>query len=269
MDGGERTVGADGSRVVTETIKNTDPNPYTGRLCIGTPSRGTIRMEWHQARIGQIIPINWSMVTIMEALGGYVPQGFLVADAQNLIIDKAVKGDFEWLLLYEDDMLPPADAFIKLNQYMMAKEHPIISALYFGKTMPPEPLVFRGRGNGSYMKWKPGDEVWVDGVPTGFLLIHMSILQEMWKDCEEYEVAGQTIRQMFRFPRDLWKDPETHYYRTLMGTSDLDWSTRVIEGGYLKKAGWPKHARRKYPFLVDTNLMCHHIAMDGKVFPIT
>lgn len=260
-------LGADESRIVTEIYKSAE-DPYTGRLCIGTPSRGTIRMEWHQARIGMIIPVNWSMVAIHEMLGGYVPQGFLVADAQNLIVAKAVQGDFEWLLLYEDDMLPPIDAFVKLNQYMMSGEHPVVSALYFAKTVPDEPLVFRGRGNGSYQDWELGDEVWVDGVPTGFLLIHMSLLKEMWPDCEEYELNGQIIRRMFRFPRDLWEDPETHYYRTLMGTSDLDWSTRVIEGGYLEKAGWPDHAKKEYPFLIDTTMLAHHISMDGKVFPL-
>ena len=114
MGNGTRKVGADESRIVVE-IEQSAKDPYAGRLCIGTPSRGTIRMEWHQARIGQIIPVNWSMVTIMESLGGYVPLGFLVADAQNLIIAKVMAGDFEWLLLAEADMLPPPDAFSKLH----------------------------------------------------------------------------------------------------------------------------------------------------------
>ena len=266
MGNGTRKVGADESRIVVE-IEQSAKDPYSGRLCIGTPSRGTIRMEWHQARIGQIIPVNWSMVTIMESLGGYVPVGYLVADAQNLIVAKVMAGDFEWLLLYEDDMLPPPDAFIKLNQYMMDGDYPVVSGLYYGKSRPLEPLVFRGRGNGSFKKFVDDEKVWVDGVPTGFLLVHTSIFKAMWDDCEEYQINGQTVRRMFRFPRDLWEDPETHFYRTLQGTSDLDWSTRVIEGGYLKKAGWKKIARRKYPFLVDGSMLVHHIAMSGEVFP--
>jgi hypothetical protein len=52
-----------------------------------------------------------------------------------------------------------------------------------------------------------------------------------------------------------------------MGTSDLDWCTRVMEGGYFKKAGWPKFQRRKYPFLVDTNILCRHINPNGEIFP--
>lgn len=248
-----------------EILKAEDDPTKGGRLMIGTPSRGTIRMEWHQARIGQVIPVNWSMVNVMESLSGYVPLGYLVADAQNLIVAKFVEGTFDWLLLYEDDMLPPVDAFVKLNQWMMETEVPVVSGLYSAKSRPLEWLVFRGRGNGSYRGWKPGERIWVDGVPTGFLLVHGDLIRAMWKDCEEYTVAGRTVRRMFRFPRDLWQDPETHHYRTLMGTSDLDWSTRVMEGGYLK--AYPKVGRRKYPFLVDGSMVVYHIAMNGEVFP--
>ena len=259
-------------------IERSGGDPYSSRLCIGTPTLGTIRMEWHSAKIGQIIPVNWSMVMVTESLGGYVPLGFLVADAQNLVVRQAINGNFEWMLLYEDDVLPRPDAFLRLNQYMMDEEVPVVSGLYYTKSQPAEPLIFRGRGNGVYRKFKtptqengkyvPGDLVWADGVPTGFLLIHMSIIREMWKDCEEYTVANQVTRRMFDFPRDMWLDPETGNYRTLAGTSDLDWCTRVMAGGYFKKAGWPKYQRKKYPFLVDTNIFCGHIDLaSGMVFP--
>jgi len=259
-------MGTNDVRVKTE-IKMSGADPYGGRLAIGTPTLGTIRMEWHQARIGQIIPVNWSMVTVMEWLGGYVPMGYLVADAQNLIVKHAVDGDFEWLLLYEDDVLPPMDAFIRLNEYMTKGDIPVVSGLYYVKSRPSEPLVFRGRGTGSYRKFELGDLVWGDGVPTGFLLIHMSIIREMWEDCEPYRVKGVDTRRMFIYPRDMWQDPESGYFRTVMGTSDLDWCTRVMEGGYFKKAGWPNFQRRKYPFLVDTNIFCRHISPSGEIFP--
>lgn len=263
METGKGTVGADAPRV--EIIKS-GSDPYSGRLAIGTPTLGSVRMEWHQARIGQVIPVNWSMVTIMETMGGYVPLGFLVADAQNLIVKHVVTGNFEWLLLYEDDVLPPLDAFVRLNHYMLDAEAPVVSGLYYTKSRPPEPLVFKGRGNG-FVKFKKGAKVWCDGVPTGFLLIHVSILKAMWPDCEEYTVKGHTVRRMFRFPRDIWVDPETGHNRSVMGTSDLDWCTRLIEGNYLKEAGWPKLARRKYPLLVDTDIFCHHISPNGEIFP--
>jgi hypothetical protein len=72
---------------------------------------------------------------------------------------------------------------------------------------------------------------------------------------------------MFDFPRQLWHDPETGHYRSLMGTSDLDWCTRVMEGKYFTKAGWSDFQRRKYPFLIDTNIFVRHIAPNGEIYP--
>lgn len=248
-------------------IVHSNENPYKNRLCVGTPTLGTIRVEWHNARIGQIVPVNWSMVTVMEQLGGYYPTGFLVADAQNIIAARAVNEGFEWMLLYEDDVLPPADAFLRLNDYINEKKYPVVSGVYYIKARPTEPLIFRGRGNSTYKKWERGDLVWADGVPTGFLLIHMSIINAMWEDCEPYQIKGMNVRKLFRFPAHQWHDPETMSFRSTTGTSDLDWCTRVMEGGYFKKAGWPEFQRKKYPFLVDTNLFCVHISPNGEMFP--
>jgi len=247
-------------------ILKSGANPYS-RLCIGTPTLGTIRMEWHQARISLIMPVNWAEVRVMQNMPGFMPLGFLVADAQNLIVRHAIDQDSEWLLLYEDDVLPPLDAFVRLNEYMMDGGTPIVSGLYYTKSRPSEPLIFRGRGNGYYPKWKRGDLVWADGVPTGFLLIHMSIMKALWEDSEAYIVRGQETRRVFHFPRDMWQDPETGNYKTMHGTSDLAWCSRIIEGGYFKKAGWPKYQRKKYPFLVDTNIFCRHISPNGELFP--
>jgi len=99
------------------------------------------------------------------------------------------------------------------------------------------------------------------------LLIHVGILREMWKDSAEYVLKNQVVRRVFDTPRKLWHDPETGNYSSMSGTSDLEWCTRIMEGGYFKKAGWPKYQRKKYPFLVDTSIFCRHINEDGEQFP--
>ena len=42
---------------------------------------------------------------------------------------------------------------------------------------------------------------------------------------------------------------------------------RVIRDDVLKRAGWPKIARRRWPFLVDTSVLWRHIAPDGMTYP--
>jgi hypothetical protein len=128
-------------------------------------------------------------------------------------------------------------------------------------------MVFRGMGQGSYLDWRMGDKVWCDGVPTGFLLIHMGIIRAMWEDSEPYMMRGVETRRVFDTPRDLWTDPETKSHNTLNGTSDLAWCTRVMKGGYFAKAGWHDYEEKRWPFLVDTRLACKHCNPNGEMFP--
>ena len=247
-----------------------DPG-YVNRLLVGTAVTGLVRIEWVQARIGQIVPVNWSWVQMYEYLNGYMPYRYQVDDAQNMIVQTAVEKDFQWLLLYEHDNVPNPDALIRLNEYMTKASAPVVSGLYFTRSEPSEPVVFRGRGLGAYHDWKVGDKVYVDGVPTGFLLIHMGLLKSMWQDSEEYDLKGTRVRRVFNTPRKLWFDPESGFWNTTAGTSDLEWSTRVIEGDYLRKSGWGDYVDKlpdpRYPFIVDTNLFCWHIDPDGRRYP--
>lgn len=248
---------------------------YTNRVLIGTAVTGLVRIEWVAARYSQIIPMNWSQVEMRETLNSYFPLRYQVDDAQNLIVQAAIANDFEWVFLLEHDVCIPDNTFILLNEYMREAKYPVVSGLYYSRSRPSEPLVFRGRGSGVYMDWKHGDRVWCDGVPTGCLLIHSSLLKAMYAESPEYMVAkgnqGQIVRRVFNTPRDLWIDPETGNHNATVGTSDLAWCSRVIEGGYLEKAGWSAFVAGledpRYPFPVDTRIFCKHINMDGEQFP--
>lgn len=253
------------------TIEDSGDAGYTNRIIIGHPVTGLVRIEWHQAVLSQVIPVNWGQVSMIEGIPSYAPLRFQVDDAQNLIVQRTLEMGFEWLLLWEHDVLPPPNSYIKLDQYMHSASVPVVSGLYFTRGRPSFPLTFRGRGVGSYYEWELGDKVWCDGVPTGFLLIHTSILKQMWNDAEEYQINygshPRRTRRVFRTPRDIWQDPVSGKYNTMNGTSDLDWCTRVMDGDYFGKAGWDMFSDKRYPFLVDTSIFCKHINPDGEQFP--
>ena len=246
------------------------------RILIVTPTLGIVRIEWALSRWGQVIPCNWSAGYATLGIGFYVPMDYLVADAQNFGCEEVVKKNYEWMLLWEDDVMPPSDAFLRLNRYMMAVEQnqgeriPVVSGLYFTKGLYSEPILYRGSGNGCFRNFKIGDKVWADGVPTGFLLIHSSLIKLMWEESEQYESLGKRVtRKVFETPSKVYKDPKTGaVLATGSGTSDLHWCKRVIEEKVLERAGWPKIARRKYPFLCDTNIFCRHIDLtSGAQYP--
>ncbi len=253
-------------------VTDSGTNEYVNRILIGTATTGLVRIEWVQARYGQIIPTNWSMVHINQYLNSFIPLRYQVADAQNLICGHLVQGDFQWLWLIEHDTIIPPDAFVTINNYILAAETPIVSGLYYTRSRPSEPILYRGRGTGFYSDWQMGDKVWVDGVPTGCLLVHGGIIRAMWEESEEYTVnyGGQEIvtRRVFDTPRNMWWDPESKEHNLVTGTSDLAWCTRVMKEEFFAKAGWHSYQDKEYPFLVDTEkLFCRHIDPDGAQYP--
>ena len=241
---------------------------WTNRLCIGTPTTGTCRVEWVSARYGQILPTNWSMFEVKPWITTVMPLRYLVAEAQNIIVQRAVEQKAEWLLLIEQDNVLPIDAFVKFNQYMIKGDIPVISGLYFTKSVPPEPMIYMGPGKGYYDKWKMGDKVWAWGVPTGSLLIHMSIIKKVWEESPEYNAGGLMVRRVFETPAKVWFDETTGNMRSETGTSDLAWCDRVIKGKFFEKAGWPKYQKMKYPFLCDTSIFVKHIDDQGRQWPL-
>ena len=76
-----------------------------------------------------------------------------------------------------------------LNERMMRNRVPVWSGLYFTKTFPSEPIIYRGHGNSYFTNWKLGENVWVDGLPMGCTMIHRDILQVMYEE--------------FPFPKDF------------------------------------------------------------------
>lgn len=240
-------------------------------ILIGVATLGTIRYEWHVHRRNQILPINWQSgeITANHQLDSVASIGYNTEDAQNVCVHHALKNDYEWLLLWEDDVLPPFNALVLLDTYVASKKYPIVSGLYYSKSIPSWPLVFRRRGNGAYLDFTLGDKVWCDGVPTGFILIHTSIIKYVAEHSEEYTAPdGNRVRRVFRFPREAWFDPEADAYFAKMGTSDLHFCERVMTEKVYETLGWArKIPDMKYPFLVDTRLLCRQIDLGGRIYP--
>jgi len=250
----------------TEIIKNT--GEWKHKVVVGTPTTGLVRVEWVQARYGQTIPTNWSLMEAMQFMSTTMPLHFQVSDAQNLVVKTVVEKDAEWMLLIESDNVLPKTAFLMLNEYMRNKKIPVISGLYFTKSVPPEPMVYRGAGNSFYKDWKIGEKVWCDGIPTGCFLCHASILRAMWDESPEYRIGNVVTRRVFKEPAEVIYDPQKNSWISDTGTSDLAWCKRVMKDNFFEKAGWPEYQKKKYPFLVDTRLFNWHVDNNGRMWPL-
>lgn len=237
------------------------------KVLIFTPSRGLVRTEWVHARYGQIIPTNWSMVEMTQFVSPYLPIGYQLADAQNLLAKQVVEGDYDWVIYIEDDNIIPPDTIKKFNEYMLDGKIPVVSGLYFTKSQPAEPLIYRGQGNGHFRDFKLGDMVWCDGIPFGCRLEHASLIKEAWKNSPEYMVNGEKTRRVFKQPSRMVFN-EQGGYEVTGGTTDLEWCKRIIREGLLEKAGFKDIAKLKYPFLCDTTIFVRHIDQSGRQWPL-
>jgi len=240
---------------------------WNKRVLIFSPTRGMVRMEWVQARYGQIVPTNWSHVEIKNFLSPYLPIEYQLGDAQNLMARTVVEGDYEWVLYIEDDNIIPPNGFWKMNNYINQNDTPVVSGLYFTKSNPPEPLIYRGRGNSYYKDWKVGEKVWCDGIPFGFRLEHASLIKAAWAESPEYMVGAELTRRVFDSPNKMWYDSEKGGVVATQGTTDLAWCTRIIDDKLFEKAGWPEYQKKEFPFLVDTTIYVKHITDDGTLYP--
>jgi len=250
-----------------QSILDKNKGKWTNRILIGTPMTGVVRSEWIFSRYGQVIPTNWSHIEMIEWMSSYVPLQYQVADAENMIAKAVVERDFEWLLFVEHDNILPPNTFQKLNQYMIKGDVPWVAALYFTKSDPPEPMIYREPGKGYFADWKLGEKVWARGTPFGCTLIHGSIIKALWKESPEYEVNGQITRRVFQSPENVFTDPESQDWFNVTGTSDLQLCDRIIKDKIFEKAGWPEYQKKEFPFLVDTSMFVRHIDMDGVQWP--
>ena len=251
-----------------KSVLHVNKGTFKNRVLVGTPTTGLVRVEWMMARYGNIIPTNWSHSDNVQFMSSYVPLTFQVPDAENLIAKYFVENDFEWLLFIESDNVIPQDTFKLMNEYMLDMDYPVVSGLYFTKSDPPEPMIYRSQGWGYFNDWKMGDKVMASGVPFGCCLIHGSLIRELWKISPEYNVGGTNTRRVFNNPSDIWYDPETRGWMKISGTSDLQFCDKLKKEGILEKAGWSAFQKKEYPYLVDTSIYVKHIDQQGNQWPM-
>lgn len=237
------------------------------RLLISCPMTGLLRTEWVLARYSQVVPCNWSMTEATIIIDTFTPLGFLVADARNHACNVVVRDNFDWMCFIDHDVILPPDFFLRINDVMNEEKYPVWGGLYFTKSVPSEPLIYRGTGNSYYKDWHFGDKVWVDGYGLGCHMIHGNIIRELAKRSPRYNSEGTEMPKIFETPAKVWFDPELGGYQKMVGTEDLYFYDRIIKEGILAKAGWPELQKKQYPFMCDTSVFCRHINDTGAQFP--
>lgn len=161
---------------------------YFGAIAVPVldPGNGTISNVTH----------DWS--NAMAGLGGGLGvtvlrleiKNYRVDIAKERLVEMAIKNNCQWILFVDDDTIPPGDALMKMIKLWRSDpKYKVISGVYWSKSDPSVPLVFRGNLEGSYWDWKTTDLIEADAAGAGCLFVDINVFKSMpkpWFSCNYY-----------------------------------------------------------------------------------
>jgi len=166
------------------------------RIAIAVCTLGAVRAEWWLMSTSAAQPLGTAQafVTII---------GETIEDARNLAAAYAETGGWEYLMFWDDDVVPH-----KLNavEYLLETmdqndEIDILGGVYPARTMVPIPIVYQERGGKVWWGWENGHihRVWMTG--TGFTVYRMSSLKKLNPTKKEMRFENGKVWHMPRYFR--------------------------------------------------------------------
>jgi len=153
-------------------------------VVIGIPSFGMVSTYFMLSRASQQFPLVSSAID-------KIVLNKPIADARNEIVQFALDQGANYIYWLDDDVLAPPDAFLKLFNH----QKDIINGVYWSKSNPPMPLLFRGHLKGPYYDWHVGDLIEIDAAGSGLTLVKTDVyrnIPEPWYSVDYSSFPGQT-----------------------------------------------------------------------------
>lgn len=106
-----------------------------------------------------------------------------VGQAKEKLVEQALAHNVKFLFFIDDDVLVPGDALMKMIQRWRQdpEKYAIQNGVYWSKSEPPQPLIFKGSFEGSYWNWKVGDLIEADGAGAGCTFIAADVFKKLPK----------------------------------------------------------------------------------------
>lgn len=114
-----------------------------------------------------------------------------IEKAREIAAENAIKAGAKYLWFVDDDTVPPPNALKRLIYIL--DNYPdvaVVGGIYVTRDdVVPQPLVFRGMGNGSFWHWKEGDIFEVTGMGAGCMLVRVEVFNKLPKPWFTFETA--------------------------------------------------------------------------------
>lgn len=137
-------------------------------VVVGIPTFGMVSHFFAQARQSQQFPL------VSSSMDYYV-KGKPIAEARNEIVEYALRMDADYIYWLDDDVIAPADSFLKMWKH----QKDIVNGVYWSKSNPPMPLLFRGHLEMPYLNWHVGDFIEIDAAGNGLTLVKTDVYRKI------------------------------------------------------------------------------------------
>ena len=146
---------------------------------IGIPSFGMVSTHFMLSRAQMQAPlaISWSDYIVLDQTMIDKGKPVDVGSKKQEIAEYAVENGADWVLYLDDDVIFPPNTLLQL----LSRNKDIVGGVYWSKSEPPVPLMFRGHMRGSYMDWHAGDFIRIDAMGDGLTLIKTKVFKAMPK----------------------------------------------------------------------------------------
>lgn len=146
---------------------------------IGIPTLGMVSSHFMMARaqLQSSLVISWSDYVVTDDLMRSKGKPLNVAAKKQEIAEFAVENGADWVLFLDDDVCFPPNTLLQL----LGREKDIVGGVYWSKSEPPVPLVFKGHMEGPHLNWHAGDFIKVDAMGMGLTLVRTKVFKAMPK----------------------------------------------------------------------------------------
>ncbi len=207
-------------------------NPTAGPLImLAIPTFGSVDFAWAQAYKQLAQPLG----SLITECADRSPMD--IASKRNFLVQRALDIGAQNILFIGDDVIiPPMLILQMLQRRRMGAQ--IITGVYWSKTYPPQPYIWKGFLTGAFYDWHVGDYFQID-----------------WAGCDCLMINTAVFRQI----EPPWFSLEYKYHQG--GASGCNGTEDLYFFGKVKEAG--------IPVWCDAGIQCGHIDRgSGIVFTI-
>lgn len=137
-------------------------------VVVGIPSFGMVSTYFLQSRMAQQFPLVSSAID-------KIVLNKPIAEARNEIVEYALEQGANYIFWLDDDVVAPGDAFLKMFNH----QKDIVNGVYWSKSNPPMPLLFRNHLEGPYWDWHVGDFIEIDAAGSGLTLVKTDVYRKI------------------------------------------------------------------------------------------